>query len=283
MPRPPAGLGGRQGERQLRVDVKGPLARPPEGEQVMEQPKARINHPAQTAGEAGMVEENIKGAAGPIRPDDQVGVNSAEPVPRIMTTPSANPFEDPDLELKNAIDGQLAVRKFSRIPIGKPKKSWWFRVHPEFPRLVRGILSDELDTSAGLNGRAYVVGNSIAEQFERLVTPCAVYVYITRQGTPGVWLIPTRDSEGRQNDSWISQEKAAALARTRWIAMEWNQGTRSYAIAESPTDLGPPQFPAYLPTINDYLVLAFGERGIIKSLEDPEHRKIIEELLKVRR
>jgi hypothetical protein len=65
--------------------------------------------------------------------------------------------------------------------------------------------------------------------------------------------------------------------------MEWNQGTRSYSIAESPTDLGPPQFPAYLPTMNDYLLLAFGEHGIIKTLDDPDHRKIIEELLRVRR
>jgi hypothetical protein len=206
----------------------------------------------------------------------------AEPVPKIMTTPSTNPFDDPDLELKDVTDGQLAVRKFTKIPIAKPNKSWWFRVNSEFPRVVRGILLDELDTSAGLGGRPYVVSDAIKVEFERLVRPNAIHIYVNRQGTPGIWLIPTRDSEGRQNDSWVSQEKAAALARTKWIAMEWNQGTRSYSIAESPRDLGPPQFPAYLLTMNDYLLLAFGEHGIIKNLDNSDHRKIIEELLKVR-
>jgi hypothetical protein len=102
--------------------------------------------------------------------DNQAIANGAKPVPKIMTTPSTNPFDDPDLELKDVTDGQLAVRKFTKVPIGKPKKSWWFRVNSEFARAVRGILTDELDTSAGLNGRSYIVSDSIRNEYERLVT-----------------------------------------------------------------------------------------------------------------
>lgn len=154
-------------------------------------------------------------------------------------TIAPNPFDPAALRLKSSFSGSVAVKKLlTRVPVKKPDKQTWFRVHPnpDF-RLDMGViqLKDE--------GETYAVIPDLQDEFADLMVPVTVYTYVTRQGATFLWPVRLPGEDGKTHDAWTSSHGAAERATESWTRMQWSPQVGAYDISVATGIVAEPVWP----------------------------------------
>ena len=199
----------------------------------------------------------------------QVGNNN-------QTTPMENntniPPEVKDLfsdlgKLKSTpLGGESSIMEkvLHTIPVRKPSKECFFRVHPEhhIDALVLE-LKEEGDTLViDPNLLPHLVG-------EQCVVHKRLQLGITRQGVPFIW--PLRHPKEGKRDTWaISAMDAAVLAISQWVRIQSNMPLGAYEITTAKVEADP-VWPTQ--SFNELMRIAF-KGSTITSLDHPALRQL---------
>lgn len=190
---------------------------------------------------------------------------SPEPVTVLTSLPleqGYDEFSPESLRVLNTLDmGGLVRQELVLLPVRKPKKDEWFRVHPDYQQ-QGGIL--ELDTQK----KMYWVSRGMQEQVGH--DPCFNFrvcvLVVNRQGAPFIWPVKTNAEGCGTGQKHIQGPlEAMRLGKVRWIRMFWVHERSEYQIESS--DLhDEPKFPEK--PFPELLRLAFKD-SVIDAADHP--------------
>lgn len=157
------------------------------------------------------------------------------------TLPNAPDEEDAflsSLRIDQSYTGDaVGVRKvLLTVPVRKPHKEEFFRVHPEhFLGCYAVELKAERDTYFVLPGLAPVLAD--------FVEPVRLRFCVSRQGVVFLWPVKM-PKDDRRADSWRSSAaEAATLAETRWVRISADMHLGAYQPFVATGDFGEPKWP----------------------------------------
>ena len=135
-------------------------------------------------------------------------------------------------------DGAVGVRKpLMTVPVKKPAKSDFFRVHPEHHL-------DCYVVELKAEREHYFVRPSVAPVVSEFVEAVRLRYCVTRQGTAFLWPVKL-PKDDRRADAWRqSALDAAALAEKKWIRIVPDMNLGAYQPFEAVAELGDPKWPA---------------------------------------
>lgn len=167
---------------------------------------------------------------------------------------ASQPIDFGQFALSQNFGAQIKVtKKLTTVPVRKPSKTQWFRIHREYKL-------DALLLKYGDSGDDfYLVIPSLAHQLVYLAQAFKLVVGVDRQGVVFVW--PLRLPDAERTMHWhLSASEAASHAEVQWTRMEARMGLGAYEIhaAEGITD--EPQWPKM--SMNEILGIAFKNKII---------------------
>jgi hypothetical protein len=201
---------------------------------------------------------------------NQSGANPIElekKVSEILTIP--DPFDPAALRLGQDFAANLGVKKaLLTVPVRKPDKSWWVRVHPsEAFRLQTVVveLKEERET--------YLVDKSLWSELaaEATFSPRILFSAVNRQGVSFLWPVRLPGPDGKIDDWSRTALEAAQMAQKNWVRVTANLSLGSYEVFEATAKLPEPNWPE-LP-FKELLRVAFKGK-FIDSLDHPILRKL---------
>ena len=173
-----------------------------------------------------------------INPDSGLGDELEKPLqeepPMSKEEPPAasQPTDFSQFALSQNFGSQIKVTKrLTTVPVRKPSKTQWFRIHPEYKL-------DVLVLKYGDSGEDYyLVEPSLAHQVADLAQAFRLVVGVDRQGVVFVW--PLRLPDADRPLAWhLSALEAASHAEVQWTRIQANMSLGAYEIrtAEGITD-----------------------------------------------
>jgi len=182
---------------------------------------------------------------------------SEEKVVKIEHKLDGDLFENIDqLKLDQNFSESIGVKKqISTIPIRKPGRQDFIRVHPDDSyRLPTAILEFKEE------GENYLISPDLWHELPGEVTPKMLYTAINRQDVPFLWPVRLADETGRL-DAWNrSAHKAAQLAIEKWVRVASNRSLGAYEIFTPTGELPEPEWPDI--NFQEILRIAFGDYQI---------------------
>ncbi len=179
------------------------------------------------------------------------------------TTIAAEPVPDDAWlnSIKLRADHAASIdRRPLEVPLRRPNKEQFFRVHPE-NRL--DVMFAELKSE---RESFIVLGAEVESVLIELITPARLFQCVTRQGDSIIW--PAKlPVDGGRRDAWRETALLAAeAAEENWIRVHANMPLGAYAIARALEDLGDPKWPAM--SFAELLKVALRDR-IVDSMDHP--------------
>ncbi len=144
------------------------------------------------------------------------------------------------------------------VPVRKPSKTEFIRVHPEMQFLT--MLLDLKE-----DRESYLVSPELLVHLSGIAVRVALKPAINRQGVLFLWPLRLPGEDGRSNLWHESAWEAAGLAVNRWVSLRANMGLNAYDIYRGAETLSEPQWPDK--SMEEILDVAF--RG--RFIGDPEH------------
>jgi hypothetical protein len=190
--------------------------------------------------------------------------------------PSANgsapdPFDPASLRLPQNFTASMGVRKaLLSVPIRKPDKSWFVRVHPDPGyRLQTAVVELKEDKGA----ETYLVAPALWPDLipEATFSPRALFTAINRQKVVFLWPIRLPSSDGRQDEWSRTALEAADMAAKGWVRVVPNMGLGAYDVFQASGNLPDPEWPEV--PFRELLRIAFKDR-FITDREHPVLRKL---------
>ncbi len=156
----------------------------------------------------------------------------------------------------------LGVKKLlTRVPVGKPKKSNFFRVHVSEEMAFQGMLLEQKEAN-----ESYLVLPNIAQEISELVSAVQLYAAIDRHNNVSLIPVPLPGEDGNRNPWHESLAQAVEMSKLNWIRITANMSLGGYDVFAAQASLSEPEWPEY--DIEALIEVAF--RGkIISSLEHP--------------
>src|SRR3954453_13497767 len=114
---------------------------------------------------------------------------------------NADPFSPEALRLSQDFVGLVGVKKeLTTLPVRKPNKQSWFRVHPapEYRLSPLGVINLKDDNEC------YVVTPALATALANDMTNVTLYTVVDRFGVAWLWPVPLPPTEGKYNSWWAS-------------------------------------------------------------------------------
>ena len=126
-----------------------------------------------------------------------------------------------------------------RVPVRKPNRNEFFRVHPDEAKFsFRCALVEDPD------GRdIYVMAGDLADRNPDLCRPIKIVTAVNRTGDPFLWPLkmPTGD---RRGGAWIdSALQAAEAAKKKWIKILADMSAKHYSVFVASGKLEAPVWP----------------------------------------
>jgi hypothetical protein len=178
-----------------------------------------------------------------------------------------DPFDPETLRIGSLADVDVE-RVLTAVPVRRPNRSEFFRVHPEF---VTDTLV--LEREDGLDRETYLVQRGVQDLVAHELRPVRLFVCINKRGTVFLW--PARLPRADSNDSGRRWAETALLvadqARTLWVKMIGNRDLGGYEMFRAKGDLGEPVWPDK--SFRDLIEIGFRGRLI-----DREDHPVIREL-----
>jgi hypothetical protein len=158
----------------------------------------------------------------------------------------------------------LVEAVLSHVPVRKPSKEWFFRIHPDYSL-------DTLVLELKEDGETLLVAPSLRGALleEKCVGVRTIRLGVNRQGTPFLWPM-RKPAEGRK-DAWaLSALDAAREAESRWTRMQPDMSLGAYRLAVAKVD-DVPRWPKE--SFNDLLRIGF-KGAVVDSLDHPVLKKL---------
>ncbi len=154
----------------------------------------------------------------------------------------------------------LGVKKLlTNIPVTKPKKAQFFRVHAADDMTFNAMILEQKESR-----ETYVVLPDVAQHLSELVRPVQIHAAIDRQNNVLLIPVPLPGEDGTRNPWHESLAQAVDLAKSKWLRISANMHTGGYDVFQAEASLPDPEWPEH--TMDDLIQVAF--RGkIITSLE----------------
>jgi len=166
------------------------------------------------------------------------------------------------LRLPTDYGATLGVHKLlTTVPVGKPKNSNFFRIHPDVSMTFAAMTLEH-----GKTKETYVVYPSVSLAVSELVRRVVLHAAIDRQNN--IFLMPVQlpNEDGTRNPWHESLAQAVECAKTKWIRISANQNIQGYNIFAADADLPEPDWSDY--SIDKLIEVAF--RGkIINNIDHP--------------
>jgi hypothetical protein len=182
------------------------------------------------------------------------------PNPALSAVPDepSDPFDPAALRVGAVAD--IAVeRVLTVVPVRKPKRDEFFRVHPEYV-----VDTFVLEREDGMDRETYLV----RPEFQHLVLAelkkVRLFTAINKRGTSFLWSakLPREDTDAGRR--WAETALAAAEeAKTLWVKMVASRDLGGYEYFRAKGDLGDPQWPDK--SHRDLIELAFRGRVIDRA------------------
>jgi hypothetical protein len=194
--------------------------------------------------------------------------NQESPTDQVIPSPerSANPFAEFDpseLRIDQSFLNRAAAKKLlTTIPVRKPKKQDFVRVHPdEKYRLPAFLIELEEDREV------YLVKPGFSAQLgESDYFAATLYLCINRQKVVSFWPVKLPKPDGRQLNWHTSMQEAAEKAIKKWVKVAANMDLGAYEISEAEGVFPEPEWPEQ--SMSELLSIAFKGR-IIGDSEHP--------------
>ena len=195
-----------------------------------------------------------------INPDSGLGDEPEKPLQeehpmRKEEPPAASqPTDFSQFALSQNFGAQIKViKRLTTVPVRKPSKTQWFRIHPEYKLdvllLKYGDRGDDF----------YLVEPSLADQLIDLAQAFKLVVAVDRQGVVFVW--PLRLPDAEQAMKWhLSALEAASHAKVQWTLIQANMGLGAYEFTAAAGITDEPKWPKML--MNEILEIAFKNKII---------------------
>ena len=194
-------------------------------------------------------------------PNDGVAEDSTKQPP--------NPFDPARLRLPQDYGSALGVKKaLITVPVTKPSKEWWVRVHPDHDYRVETAVIELKE-----DNETYLVEPSLWPELamESTFSPRALFTAINLRDVTFLWPVRLPGPDGKLDQWSRSRLKAAQMAASQWVRVEPNMSLGAYEVSETSANLAEPQWPDV--TFDKLLELAFKDR-YIDSLDHPVLRQL---------
>jgi hypothetical protein len=177
-----------------------------------------------------------------------------------------DPFDPEAIRMDLVADFEVE-RVLTAVPVRKPKRTEFIRVHPEF---VCDRLLVERDT--GMEKECYLVTPEVQHLVAQELRRTRLHVAITKHGTVFLWPIKL-PLEGIDSGRRVFETASliAQQAKTLWVKSVWDRGLGGYEMYRAKGDLGEPQWPDK--SFRDLMAIAFGS-----YLIDRADHEVIREL-----
>ena len=185
---------------------------------------------------------------------------------KVPEQPEPNPYDPARFRLDQDYDDVEVEPVIVSIPVRRPTKQEFIRVHPD----------DEFQMPAGLvefegDRQFYLVAPGLRDAVAAHCSPVRLYTAINRAGELFLW--PAKlPRPGAPVLEWHqSAHRAAELAGSRWVQMRANMSRRAYDLLVASADLPDPGWPEI--SFEEVFQLAF-EGRLIDSLDHPVVRQL---------
>ena len=176
-------------------------------------------------------------------------------------------FSPDALKLSQSYADQIPAKKiFNNIPVQKPGKQEFIRVHPDSEyRLATMVLEIKDDRET------YLVDPALWEELHNELTTKLLALYVNRQNVLKLWPIKLPGADGKL-DSWNESALVAAQhAQNAWVRVSSNMDLGAYEIYEALEKLTEPHWQEL--SMERILELAFKGK-YIDSLDHPVIQKL---------
>lgn len=153
-----------------------------------------------------------------------------------------NPFDPASLRIGQDFLGELSLKKpLLTVPVRKPDKTWWVRVHPgEDFRLQTAVLDLKEDREL------YLIAPALRSD---LVTDStfgvrALFTGMNRQGVLFLWPVPLPGPDGKILEWHRSLLEAAEMAMGGWVRVVANMSLGAYDVFQADGIKDDPKWPA---------------------------------------
>jgi hypothetical protein len=190
----------------------------------------------------------------------------AQPAPAPSTAP--DPFDPAALRLSHDFAALGVKKALLTVPVRKPDKAWWVRVHPsDAYALQTAVIELKEDRETYLVAKQLWQGLATEATF----SPRALFTAINRQGVLFLWPIRLPGADGKV-DSWSqSSLEAAQKARQGWVRVAANMALGAYDVWEATGELGEPDWPDK--PFQELLAVAFKGK-LIDTADHPVLRRL---------
>lgn len=176
---------------------------------------------------------------------------------------TTNPFDPAALRLDQSFTDGTAVKKLlTTIPVDKPGKHDWVRVHPDPAYRLSPVATIVLKADS----ETYLVTPAVAPELVGELVHSTIYTTINRQGVVRLWSIRLPDPDGKWNSWHRSAQDAADRAMRGWVRITSNQPLGAYEVSETSIKIPDPIWPD-LP-FTELLRIAFQGR-LVDRLDHP--------------
>ena len=175
---------------------------------------------------------------------------------------SAQEFDPASLRLSQDFESQVAVtRRILSVPVRKPDRQWFVRVHPEDAYSLRTCVLEMRD-----DRETYLVDRPLWPEMPGEIIPKLLLTAISRQGTLFLWPIRLPGEDGRVDEWNRTAMDAAEYGKKAWIRVMSNPSVGAYDLVEAHGNIPEPNWPEM--PFSELLKLAFKDR-FIRSLDHP--------------
>jgi hypothetical protein len=182
-----------------------------------------------------------------------------------------NTFDIEKLRLSPATAAATTVKKILSIPVHKPPRHDWIRVHPQEKIDVGGVILKDGDDEL------YLVEPDVAEVLGDEVVFYSMFPYINRVRVLRLWPVRLPPPDGREMDWHRTARAAAARAIDKWVRVAANRSLGAYDVFEAVNQPADPDWPDL--TLPQMIKLAFHDRGrIIRDMDHPVVQTLLGQL-----
>jgi hypothetical protein len=194
--------------------------------------------------------------------DDIVPTQEKDP-PTIDGTaaPVDGLFDLEQLRLPQNFADAIGVKKvLLTVPVRKPDRQWWVRVHPDEAYRMSALILDLKDERT-----TYIVNPALSSLVVDEVASMELFTAINRQGVVFLWPVRLPAPDGRRDEWNRSALVAADLAMRRWARVVSKFSMGAYEVFTTESALDEPEWPDV--TFRELVSTAFKGRYI----DTPDH------------
>ena len=178
-----------------------------------------------------------------------------------------DPFDPESLRVQ-AGDGIELERMLTAVPVRKPKRNEYVRVHPD-PAFCIDVRI--LERENGMERESYLVPPEMAHLVADETRVTRLFTAMTKRGLLFLWPVKL-PVEGNDSGRRVYETalQATEYAKKLWVRVAWNRELGGYELFRAKGDLGEPQWPEK--SFRDLLAIAF----VTNIIDRPDHPVIRE-------